>query len=267
MIANLLHPGAEWLYLGAFLLLLLVIAAMEIVWPIHAAPADPKGRILANFGLGLINNLMLGLLPLSLIAAAQWAQAAHFGLLNLVALPAFAAAAVTIIVRSLTGYWLHRLSHGLPLLWRIHRVHHCDVAVDLSTGFRNHPFEALVVAAVLISAAAVIGFAPLPLTIYEGAALAFSVWSHANVRLPLWLEPLVRTLFVTPDMHHVHHSAMRLETDSNYGDFFSFWDRLFGTYRSLDRTALRSARFGLEDAHAASLLRQLGAPLRRIAVD
>lgn len=267
MITNLLHLDGEWLYLGAFFLLLVTIAALEIVWPIYASPAEPKGRLVANFGMGLINNLMLGLLPLSLIATAQWAQQAHFGLLNLVRLPGLAAALIAIGVRSLAGYWLHRLSHRSSLLWRIHRVHHCDVAVDLSTGFRNHPFEALVVAAVLICAAALVGFAPLPLTIYESAALAFSVWSHANVRLPLWLEPVVRALFVTPDMHHVHHSAMRQETDSNYGDLFSFWDRLFGTYRSLDRTALRGIRFGLEDEHAANLLRQLGAPLRKITAD
>ena len=263
MIANLLHPDGAWLYLGAFFLLLLLLAATEIGWPIHASPAEPKGRLLANFGMGLINNLMLGLLPLSLIAAAQWAEQTHFGLLNLVPLPWLAAAAITILVRSLTSYWLHRLSHRLPLLWRIHRVHHCDVAVDLSTGFRNHPFEALVVAACMIATAVLVGFAPVPLAVYEATALAFSVWSHANVRLPLWLEPLVRTLFVTPDMHHVHHSAVRQETDSNYGDLFSFWDRLFGSHRSLDRTALRGVRFGLEDnEHPASLLRQLSAPLR-----
>ena len=251
-----------------FLLLLFVLAAGELVWPIHHSLLQPKGRLLTNFGMGVLNMALLALLPISLITVAEWARQTGFGLLNLVSLGWVATAVITILARSLASYWLHRFSHSNPLLWRIHRVHHCDVAVDLSTGFRNHPLEALVVAACMIIAAALIGFAPVPLALYEGAALAFSTWSHANVRLPLWLEPPVRTVFVTPDMHHVHHSAARHETDSNYGDLFSFWDRLFGTYCSLDRTALRGVRFGLENVeHPASLLRQLSAPLRSVAAD
>ena len=254
--------------LATFLLLLVILAGSELVWPMHLSQLQPKGRLLTNFGMGVLNMALFALLPLSLITVAEWAKQTGFGLLNMVPLGWIATAVITILARSLTGYWLHRFSHSNPLLWRIHRVHHCDVTVDLSTGFRNHPLEALVVAACMIIAAALIGFAPVPLAFYEGTALVFSTWSHANVRLAHWLEPLVRILLVTPDMHHVHHSAVRHETDSNYGDLFSFWDRLFGTYCPLDRTALRGLRFGLENVeHPASLLRQLGAPLRGAAAD
>jgi sterol desaturase/sphingolipid hydroxylase (fatty acid hydroxylase superfamily) len=268
MTTSLLHPALDWLFLAGFLLLLVVLAAIETLWPLHASPLQPKGRLLTNFGLGLLNNSALALIPVSLIATAEWAKQNQFGLLNLVQIHWLAAGAITIVMRSLASYWLHRISHANGLLWRIHRVHHCDVAVDLSTGFRNHPFEALVVAVCMLIATALIGFAPIPLAWYEAAALAFAIWSHANVRLPATIEPLVRALFVTPDMHHVHHSAARHQTDSNFGDFLSVWDRLFGTYCALDRSSLPRLRFGLEDGdHPASLLHQLGAPLRRASAD
>jgi sterol desaturase/sphingolipid hydroxylase (fatty acid hydroxylase superfamily) len=213
--------------------------------------------------MGLLNNILLAVLPVSLIAAAQWAKNNGFGLLNLVPLHWLAAGAITVTLRSLVGYWLHRASHRSQLIWRIHRVHHCDVAVDLSTGFRNHPLEALFVASCLIGASTLCGFAPLPLASYEAVAFTFSVLTHANLSLPSAVEPMARILFVTPDMHHVHHSAERHETDTNFGDVISIWDRLFGTYCSLDRSALDRLRVGLDDAgDSASLLEQLSAPLR-----
>jgi sterol desaturase/sphingolipid hydroxylase (fatty acid hydroxylase superfamily) len=263
MTMSLLDPQ-NWMYFGGFWLLLIALSAIELRWPLHASPAQPNGRLLTNFGMGLINNGLLALLPVSLIAAAEWAKAAHFGLLNLVPAPWAASAVITVLLRSLAGYWLHRLLHRIGLLWRIHRIHHCDVAVDLSTGFRSHPLEALFIAAMLTPMAAILGFAPLSLVVYESTALIFALWAHANLRLPRPIEPVVRAIFVTPDMHHVHHSAQRPETDSNYGDLFSFWDRLFSTYCALDRNAVMRIRFGLDDAQApASILHQLGSPLRR----
>jgi sterol desaturase/sphingolipid hydroxylase (fatty acid hydroxylase superfamily) len=264
MIISLLDQAHNWFYLGGFWILLVTLATMETLWPIHLSPVEPKGRMLTNFGMGVLNNAILWLLPISLVADAEWARQAQLGLLNWVQLPWPVAAALTVGLRSLAGYWLHRASHANRLLWRIHRVHHCDVAVDLSTGFRNHPFEALVLAACMIAATLMFGFAPVPLAIYEASALAFSIWSHANVRLPIPFERVIRWIFVTPDMHHVHHSGERHQTDSNYGDLFSFWDRAFGSYHAVERQDLGRIRFGLDDAQApASILHQLGSPLRR----
>ena len=148
--------------------------------------------------------------------------------------PLVPAVALTLIVRSLASYGLHRAAHSVPLLWRLHRVHHCDTAVDLSTGLRHHPGELLYVAAVLAALAILCGFSVPALAGYELAASVFALWTHANLRLPARAEHALGWLFATPALHHVHHSAARAETDSNYGECLILWDRLFGTCRRLD---------------------------------
>jgi sterol desaturase/sphingolipid hydroxylase (fatty acid hydroxylase superfamily) len=147
----------------------------------------------------------------------------------------------------------------------VHRVHHADTAVDLSTGFRHHPLELLYVAVCYLAMAVVLGLSPIALIAYEGAAVLLSLWSHANLRLPQAADRLLAAVLVTPALHHVHHSAHQTETDSNYGELFSLWDRLFGTLTRLDEDQLRAMRAGLgaeHDAAAAHLGRQLLLPLR-----
>jgi sterol desaturase/sphingolipid hydroxylase (fatty acid hydroxylase superfamily) len=152
------------------------------------------------------------------------------------------------------------------LLWRLHRVHHCDTAVDLSTGLRQHPAESLYVAAALAGLAIAFGFSVPALAAYELAASIFALWTHANLRLPGPAERGLGWLFATPALHHVHHSATQAETDSNYGELLILWDRLFGTWQRLDEEALGQARFGLGDSHdrdAPRLVAQLASPLKR----
>jgi sterol desaturase/sphingolipid hydroxylase (fatty acid hydroxylase superfamily) len=199
------------------------------------------------------------------VLAAGWAERHDIGLLNLLDVPAAAAIASTVAIRSLATYFVHRASHAIPWLWRIHRVHHADTALDLSTGLRNHPFELAIVVPALAAVTIASGLDPLTLLVYEAVALPFNLWSHANLRLHPRLDRTLRLLFVTPAMHHVHHSARRAETDSNFGDVFTLWDRLFGTYAMLDPSALQAVRFGLGEAHesrAASLAAQILSPLR-----
>jgi sterol desaturase/sphingolipid hydroxylase (fatty acid hydroxylase superfamily) len=175
------------------------------------------------------------------------------------------AIAATIALRSLAAYGLHVLAHKSSWLWRVHRVHHADTAVDLSTGFRHHPLELLYVATCYLALAVLLGLSPAALIAYEGAAVLLSLWTHANLRLPSAAERLLGTVLVTPALHHVHHSAHQPETDSNYGELFSVWDRLFGTLKRLDVDQLRAMRPGLGSDHdiaAPHLGRQLLLPLR-----
>jgi sterol desaturase/sphingolipid hydroxylase (fatty acid hydroxylase superfamily) len=245
--------------------MLLLVAMLERLRPVHADPREAKGRLIANFGLGLINAALALAVPLSAVVAAEWARLRGFGLFNRIDVPIMAAIA-TILLWSLLNYLLHRVSHRIPFLWRLHRVHHCDTAVDLSTGFRNHPGEALILAIVRAAAAILLGASVPALILYETIGFGFSLWTHANLDLPAALDRALRRFLVTPAMHHVHHSARRTETDSNYADVLSVWDRLFGTYCELDGSALRTARFGLGDPHdagSASLGNQILAPFRR----
>lgn len=260
-------PGipSAWLPVLGFLLLLILIALAELARPLHRAPREGKGRLVANFGLGILNALVFAAVPLSTILAADWARLHGVGVAHWLAFPAWAAIALTLVVRSLGAWGLHRLSHAVPLLWRLHRVHHCDTAVDLSTGLRHHPGELLYVAAALAGLAILFGLSVPALAGYELAASIFALWSHANLRLPGPAERSLGWLFATPALHHVHHSAARAETDSNYGELLIVWDRAFGTFRRLDEDALRAARFGLGDNHDADaprLVAQLASPLK-----
>jgi sterol desaturase/sphingolipid hydroxylase (fatty acid hydroxylase superfamily) len=256
--------SGRWLLIGFWALLGGLLIA-EALLPIHLRPKEGKGRLVTNFGLGLINAALLAAAPLSSVAAALWAEAHRFGLLNQVAVPAATAFALALLLRSLVAYVAHWASHSLPLLWRLHRVHHTDTAVDLSTGFRHHPLELLAIAPFYAAATALLGLPVAAVAAYEAASVALTLWTHVNLRLPHWVERALRLLIVTPGMHHIHHSALRAETDSNYGELFSLWDRLFGTYRRHDLDGLRSMRIGLgagEDAQAARLAGQLAAPFR-----
>ncbi|HET9640567.1 MAG TPA: sterol desaturase family protein [Allosphingosinicella sp.] len=258
--------GAAWLLFGGFWLLLLALAAAETLRPLHAEPVEARGRLVTNFGMGLIAAALYTLLPLTSVAAAQWADVEDFGLLNVAPVAAAVAAGATLLAWSLANYWLHRAFHHGPWLWRLHRIHHVDTAVDLSTGFRNHPGEVLATAVARAGLAAALGLSVPALIAYEAAAFVASMWSHANLRLPARADRILRWLLVTPAMHHVHHSSTRCETDSNYGELLSVWDRLFGTYRPSDADSLATLRFGLgasDDEGAASLHRQLLSPLAR----
>ena len=255
----------DWVRLSAFWLFLFALLLLEQLLPIHGKPREARGRLVANFGLGLLNAVIFATLPVSTVLAAQWAHDHRIGVMNLVAMPAGIAFAATILLRSLNAYALHVLTHAVPWLWRIHRVHHADVAVDLSTGFRHHPAELVFVAICHAGAAVVLGLSVPALVFYEAIAVSLSLWSHANLRLPSLVERILRLLLVTPAVHHVHHSARKAETDSNYGELFTIWDRLFRTFSDRSLAQVRALPIGLGesfDGDSPSLARQLTLPLR-----
>ena len=257
--------GGLWLPTGAALLLLFALAAGEIAWPVYRDPKEGRGRLTTNFGLGILNALLAWMVPLTAIVAAGWAEERGVGLLHAMEAPVAVALVATVAARSLLAYGLHRLSHRLPLLWRFHAVHHADTAMDLSTGFRHHPMEALYLAAAAAGLAVALGLSPDVLAGYELAAAAMSAWLHANLRMPETADRVAGALLITPALHHVHHSARQAETDSNYGDVFTVWDRLFGSYRRLGDAERLSLRFGLGDAVdpvAADFTAQLAGPFR-----
>lgn len=262
---GLLGVPAAWLPFVGFFLLLFVLAAAELAWPLHHHHRETRGRLAANFGLGLINALIVSVLPLSALLAADWARRQDIGLLHALDVAPVPAFAVTLLVWSLAVYTLHVLAHRVPLLWRVHRVHHADTAFDLSTGVRHHPIEPVYTGALLCGVAIAFGLDAAAIGAYVLVAAVFALWTHTNMRLPDRLDNGIRWLLLTPAAHHVHHSAARRETDSNYGDVLILWDRLFGTYRKMPQDELLRMRLGLGDAYdgdAGSLVRQLMLPLR-----
>lgn len=263
-----LRANGEMLEYAAFFGVLAALAILETLWPRGAGAPERRRRWPANFGLTLINIVVLGALPIGALAAAEWAQAQRWGLLNAVALDAGTALALGLLLRSLVSYATHVAMHKIPLLWRAHRVHHTDRAFDVSTTVRFHPLEFVITLPIQLAAVALLGISPLAIIVYEIFDAAMAVWTHANLRLPARLSRALSFVLVTPDMHRIHHSAHQPETDSNYGATFSFWDRLFRTFREATPDRLSELTLGLEpyrDGRAESLPWLLTMPWRALA--
>jgi sterol desaturase/sphingolipid hydroxylase (fatty acid hydroxylase superfamily) len=137
--------------------------------------------------------------------------------------------------------------HAVPALWRLHRMHHADLDIDVTTGARFHPIEIVLSLLIKFAAIAALGIPPAAVVLFEVLLNATSMFNHSNVRIPLALEPALRWLVVTPDMHRVHHSIERDETNSNFGFNLSLWDRLFGTYRAQPRAGHLGMTIGIPD--------------------
>lgn len=253
--------ASPWGRFLLFLALFVILALLERVFAARRGP-DSDARLVTNFGLGLGNGALAALVPLGALSAAALAEAQGIGLFRLLAPPGWAALLALVVARSLAGYLLHRASHAVPWLWRIHRIHHSDRQVDLSTGLRNHPGELLLTLLVAASVTFALG-PPVPVAVAAELILFVpALWTHADLQLPERLDRLLRLVFVTPAMHLVHHSAERGQCDSNYGDMLSLWDRLFGSYRAPGETVARLGLGPEEDRAADNLWRQLLRPLR-----
>jgi sterol desaturase/sphingolipid hydroxylase (fatty acid hydroxylase superfamily) len=255
------EPLQYVLYFG----LLAGLGAMEAVAPRLEGPAGRGRRWPSNFGLTALNIVVLGALPVSGLAVAVIAQQQGWGLLQRYPLPLAATLGVALLARSLVSYAVHVTMHKVAALWRVHRVHHSDVFLDVSTTVRFHPLEFLIqlgpTAVVILG----LGLPPWTIMLYELVDTGTNLFIHANIRMPARLDAWLRLLLVTPDMHRVHHSARWPETDSNYGVVVSWWDQLFGTYRAAGRDS-RETRLGLEecqDRRASSLGWLLTLPFRR----
>jgi sterol desaturase/sphingolipid hydroxylase (fatty acid hydroxylase superfamily) len=242
---------------------IVLFGVIEFLFPQFPETADRARRWPTNFGLGILNGLIVSAVPVASVGAAQWAAAQDIGLLNWIAAPWWLALPCTLLIKSLSQYAFHFLSHKVPLLWRLHRVHHCDVHLDVSSSLRNHPLELIASSAFVIPIVVVCGLSPVVLAVYETVEVFSNMLTHANLRIPDVIERRVRPLLITPGLHRLHHSVAQAETDSNYGNVFSFWDRLFGTYCGEASAHPAAFRFGLDDIdreRAGNLAWQLKLP-------
>jgi sterol desaturase/sphingolipid hydroxylase (fatty acid hydroxylase superfamily) len=230
-VAGFFRVHGEALQFGVYFALLAVLGGLEAAVPAAGSPGRAR-RWPANFTLTALNVAALGALPVTALGVAAWAEARGWGLLPAAGASPGAVLAVAVLARSLVSYATHVAMHRVPALWRVHRVHHTDTFLDVSTTVRFHPLEFLVQAGPVALAAAALGLPPWALLAYETLDAAANLFIHANVGLPGPVERALRPVLVTPALHRIHHSAAPPETDSNYGVVFPWWDRLFGTYRA-----------------------------------
>jgi len=213
------------------------IISMVILWEFMAnkrpLQQSKVKRWLNNFGLIAVDTVVVKLLlPAGAFGVALWAENKGYGLLNNIEVSPLAATVVTVIVLDMIIYWQHRLFHVVPVFWRLHQVHHADRDIDVSTGLRFHPIEILISMLIKFAAVIVLGAPAAAVVLFEVILNGMAMFNHGNIRLPKALDSLIRLLFVTPDMHRVHHSIFKHETNSNYGFNLSIWDKVFGSYHA-----------------------------------
>ena len=249
-----------------FAALLLMLMAWEQLAPRRALTFGRERRWPANIAIVVIDAAVLRIVfPAAAVGVALIADAKGWGLFNFVAVPNWLAILITVILLDLIIYTQHVLFHTVPMLWRLHRMHHADLDIDVTTGIRFHPIEILLSMIIKLGAVIALGAPALGVMIFEVLLNATAMFSHSNVRLPASIDRWLRRMLVTPDMHRVHHSIVTRETNSNFGFNLPWWDRLFGTYRAQPVAGHEGMTIGLpqfRDPSELRLDRMLMQPLR-----
>ena len=189
-------------------------------------------------------------MPTTAVGLALVAEARGWGLVHALGLPMWASVPLAVVALDLAIYLQHVLFHAVPALWRLHRVHHADLEIDVTTGARFHPIEILLSMGIKLGVVAALGAPAVAVLLFEVLLNATSMFNHSNVRMPLRLDRVLRWVVVTPDMHRVHHSIAARETNSNFGFNLPWWDRLFGTYRDQPAAGHEAMTIGIEQFRA-----------------
>jgi sterol desaturase/sphingolipid hydroxylase (fatty acid hydroxylase superfamily) len=243
------------------------MAAWEVLAPRRSLSVGRLPRWPSNIGIVVVDALAVRLLvPAAALGASLYAAGHGIGLFHWLDLRLSVAALLGFLILDLVIYAQHVAFHHLPWLWRLHRMHHADLDIDVTTGLRFHPFEILISLAIKIGVVIAFGIPPVAVLVFEVVLNATSMFNHSNVSMPPKLDRIVRLLLVTPDMHRVHHSIVRAETDSNFGFNLPWWDRLFRTYRPQPQSGHDGMTIGLpifRDRKELRLDRLLIQPFRR----
>ena len=218
--------------LGAFLGIFFIVAAWELVAPRRALTVSKLVRWYSNLAVTVINAFLLRwIFPILAVGMANLAQTQQWGLLNHIDIPFGLAVVLSVLLLDLFIYLQHILFHLVPIFWRLHRMHHTDLNIDVTTGMRFHPIEIILSMVVKLTVVLSLGILPVAVVLFEVMLNVMAMFNHGNIYIPYRTDRTLRWLLVTPDMHRIHHSIIPKETNSNYGFNLSVWDRLFGTYR------------------------------------
>ena len=260
-----MHTGNVWwlIFGSAFI----VTALVETFQPFRHLPTSTLKRWTSNSILFVVSSaVLLCVFQLSGIVLACDVQARQRGALNHFPLPYFLRFAVGFLAVDLIAYLGHRLFHAVGFLWRVHQVHHTETDLDLTTGFRFHPIEALITQGLALIVIVLVGPPPVAVICAGVAIVIQDYFEHANLRFPRAADRVLRLLIITPPMHRVHHSEVFNEQNTNFGTIFSFWDRIFGTYFQGNSANVEPSRCGLKEVEEGSNLSVLGLlvlPFRR----
>ena len=234
-------------FIGAFV----VMGLWEFLAPRRAQGLSRRIRWPANLGIALLNTILTRILfPAAAVGGAIWAQGSGWGLFNRIPTPGWIAVIASVTLLDVAVYAQHVVLHYVPLLWRLHRVHHADVDLDVTSGVRFHPLEILLSLVFKLVVVISLGAPAVAVFAFEMALNLSAMFNHANVRLWPWLDRGLRLVIITPDAHRVHHSIRPDETNSNFGFTISLWDRLFRTWRDQPRDGHEGMTIGLREFRA-----------------
>lgn len=241
-----------------FLVLFLFFALWEVISPRRALTTSKRKRWFVNIAIAVINSVALRLISgIGAYSMALTADTYGWGLFNNVGVPYWTAVLVSVILLDFTIYLQHFVFHLVPILWRLHMVHHTDLDIDVTSGTRFHPVEILLSMGIKIGVVFLLGAPALAILIFEIILNGTSMFNHSNISIPVWMDRIVRLFIVTPDMHRVHHSIIVEERNSNFGFNLSLWDRILGTYRSQPEAGHEMMVIGLKAFRDGGRLRLL----------
>lgn len=250
--------------LSVFLGVLILMGALEAIFPARARLQKRSSRWVTNMGLVIIDTLAIRLLfPIIAVGAALWADTQGWGLLNLIDIPFWLAILLAIIILDMMIYWQHVAFHRIPLLWRLHKVHHADRDLDATSGLRFHPIEIVISMLYKMVIVVALGAPVLAVIIFEILLNACALFNHANVRLPRWIERPLRQVMVTPALHRIHHSVIERETNTNFGFSVIWWDKIFRSYTDKPDGELTLGLREYQTDAPSNLLWSLIAPFKR----
>ena len=233
--------------LAAFAGIFAAMAAWEILAPRRDQRLGRGTRWPGNIGIVVLDTALVRLVfPTTAVGLALVAEARGWGLFNAFGIPGWISVPIAVLGLDLVIYLQHVLFHAVPALWRLHRMHHADLEIDVTTGARFHPIEILLSMGIKLGVVAALGAPAVAVLAFEVLLNATSIFNHSNVRMPAWLDRVLRWIVVTPDMHRVHHSIVARETNSNFGFNLPWWDLLFGTYRDQPAAGHLGMTIGIE---------------------
>jgi sterol desaturase/sphingolipid hydroxylase (fatty acid hydroxylase superfamily) len=231
-------------FFGVFLLM----AIWEVFAPRRHQSVKRVIRWPNNIGIVFLNTLLVRIvMPITAVGMALLGHSAEWGLFHHLALPPWLIFLLAIVVLDFAIYLQHVMFHAVPSLWRLHRMHHADLEFDVTTGARFHPVEIILSMVLKLVVIAALGPPAVAVLAFEVILNALAMFNHANVRLPLVADGLLRRLIVTPDMHRVHHSVIPREANSNFGFNLSLWDRWLGTYRAQPELGHEKMTIGIDN--------------------
>ena len=235
-----------YIRLAFFATIFALVAVVELFAPRRTLVASQQKRWINNILLSLTDTIILRLVfPIFPVGVAIICSGKGWGIFNFIPMPLWLAIISGVVLLDMVIYFQHRMFHLVPIIWRLHKVHHIDQDIDVTTGLRFHPLEMILSMIIKIIAVIIIGAPAVSVVIFEILLNGTTMFNHGNLYIPAFIDRIIRLLIVTPDMHRVHHSVIMKETNSNFSFNFSFWDRIFGTYLAQPENGHLQMKIGL----------------------